>query len=288
MLIETFEYAITNRDRIISSINVQEHKDLIEKAKSKWIRFDPIIKEKTLVGIDSSWNFIPFQGFFLYAIDAISILNNGSNLIDPIYNVDIDTLTVQINNNFYNSPSLALESLGIKYEFEQAQGCIGKSDLIIIDGSILARYYDRKQKKESHFYEVVKKFIGQPNLLFISKTSFSNIILGGALGDMFYFNRISFKPGYSEPYKDPSGVLISYIRLSEYTPCIKMEMMQDVSKKELEEIINLISTNSVEGYPYVLRLAHEKCKISREEIEKLSNLFNLTSEFGGRKVLGEH
>ena len=51
--------------------------------------------------------------------------------------------------------------------------------------------------------------------------------------------------------------------------------------------MDLLEPDSVDGYPYVLRLAHEKGKVSHEEMEKLANLLGLNVEVGGRQVLGE-
>jgi NurA-like 5'-3' nuclease len=51
--------------------------------------------------------------------------------------------------------------------------------------------------------------------------------------------------------------------------------------------MGLLGNDSVDGYPYVLRLAHEKGKVSREEMGKIVNLLGLQVEFGGRQVLGE-
>ena len=51
--------------------------------------------------------------------------------------------------------------------------------------------------------------------------------------------------------------------------------------------MRVLGESSVDGYPYVLRLAHERGKVSREEMEKLANLLGLNTEIGGREVLGE-
>jgi DNA double-strand break repair nuclease NurA len=287
MLIETFDYAVTNRDKILSQIDFEKHEATIRRAKGRWTEFEPVEKEGNLVGIDSSWNFIPYQGFYIYAVDAVSMRGNGSYLVPPDFDVDLSTLTVQLGEEFVSSPALALESVGMEYEFNQARACVGKADLVIVDGSILARYYDRKRKKEGSFYEYAKELMKEKTLLFLSKMSFSNITLDGALGDMFYYNKASSKPGYSEPHVDPSGVTISYVRLAEYSPCVKLEIPGENKADQIEELMGSLKEGSVEGYPYVLRLAHEKGKISREEMEKLANLLGLNTEIGGRQVLGE-
>ncbi len=290
MLVETLEYAVNNRETILSRINFEEHASILKRAGELWNKHNPSYdgKSKNLVGIDSSWNFIPYQGFFIYAVDAVSMQGDGTHLIPPLFDVDLSTLTVKSGEEYVSSPELALESIGMDYEFEQAKSCIGKADYILVDGSILARYYDRKQKRESSFYETAKELMRQEGLLYISKKSFSNLTLRGGLGDMFYYNRASSQAGYSSPFLDKrAGVTISYVRLAEDSPCTKLEIPGQATGQDVERLMDLLEPDSVDGYPYVLRLAHERGKISHEEMEKLANLLGLTVELGGRQVLGE-
>jgi NurA-like 5'-3' nuclease len=48
-----------------------------------------------------------------------------------------------------------------------------------------------------------------------------------------------------------------------------------------------MSAKSYSGYPYVLRLAHERCKVANEDMSRLANVLGLEIETGGREVLGE-
>jgi len=290
MLVETLEYAVNNREKILSTIDFEEHRSILRKANELWKRYDPSCdnQSKKLAGIDSSWNFIPYQGFYVYAVDAVSMLGDGLYLVPPLFDVDLSTLAVKSGEEYVSSPELALESIGMEYEFEQAKSCIGKADYVLVDGSILARYYDRKQKRESSFYETAKELMRQEGLLYISKKSFSNLTLRGGLGDMFYYNRASSQAGYSSPFLDKrSGVTITYVRLAQDSPCTKLEIPGHVNAQDVEKLMDLLEPDSVDGYPYVLRLAHEKGKISHEEMEKLANLLGLSVELGGRQVLGE-
>jgi len=290
MLVETFEYAVNNREEILSRIEFEEHESILRKARELWTDYDPSSEGRPakLVGIDSSWNFVPYQGFYIYAVDAVSILGDGTYLVPPLIDVNLSTLSVKSGEDYVSSPQLALESIGMDYEFEQARSCVGKADYILVDGSVLARYYDRKRKEdESSFHETARELMQQEGMLYISKKSFSNTALRGGLGDMFYFNRVSSRPGYSSPFSDRSGVVVSYLRLAEDAPCIKLEVPGSVGKGEIERLMDLLAGDSVDGYPYVLRLAHEKGKVSHEEMGKIARLLGLEVEFGGRQVLGE-
>jgi DNA double-strand break repair nuclease NurA len=288
MLVETLEYAVNNREEILSTIKFEEHESVIKRAKERWASFEPVPPGETkLVGIDSSWNSIPYQGFYIYAVDAVSMLGDGRTLIPPLFDVGLSTLTVKSGEEYVSSPELALESMGMEYEFEQAKACLGKADFTLVDGSILARYYDRKRQKESSFYETARELMSSEGLLYISKKSYSNLTLRGALGDMFYYNRISTGPGFSSPLVDRSGVTVSYVRLAKDSPCIKLEIPGKADSVEVRRLMGLLKGDSVDGYPYVLRLAHEKGKVSHEEMKSLANLLGLEVELGGRQVLGE-
>src|SRR5271155_1095721 len=177
MLVETFEYAVNNREEIISRINFEKHESTLRRAAELWTEYDPPRNSKPtkLVGIDSIWNFVPYQGFYLYAVDAVSVLDDGTCLVPPLLDVDLSTLSVKSGEEYISSPQLALESIGMDYEFGQARSCVGKADHILVDGSLLARYYDRKREKERSFYETAKELMKQEGILYISKKSFSNI-----------------------------------------------------------------------------------------------------------------
>ena len=288
MLIETLEYAVDNRERILSSIKFEEQESVLKRGKELWAEFSPGGREDhKLVGIDSSWNYIPYQGFYIYAIDAVSMVGEGTPLVAPVFDVGLSTLAIKSGDEYVSSPELALESVGMEYEFDQVKKCLGKVEYVLVDGSILARYYDRKRQKEGAFYETAKELMNQEGLLFVSKKSYSNIALRGSLGDMFYFNRVSTKAGFSQPFVDRSGVTVSYIRLSEDAPCLKLEIPGRAGEEDVRALMRLMRGTSVDGYPYVLRLAHERGKVSREEMRSIANLLGLEVEIGGRQVLGE-
>ena len=51
-------------------------------------------------------------------------------------------------------------------------------------------------------------------------------------------------------------------------------------------ILNKILKNSVGGYPYALKLAHNNCKISNKDLAKLASIHGLSNEIGSREILG--
>jgi hypothetical protein len=327
MLVETLDYAVSNRQKILSRMDLESQEETIEEAKGRWTEFQPSADARpaVLAGIDSSWNFVPYQGFFVYAVDAVTLLEDGSYLVPPVFDVGLSTLEVRVDrgndrggrrgengaaddddggdggggdrrrDRWVSSPSVALEGIGMEYEYQQARASVAsdedggpRADLVLVDGSILARFYDRKKGKESSYYDLARDLARQQRTLFISKTSYSNTTLGGSFGDIFYYNALSAGPGYSEPWLDErTGVSVAYLRLAEYSPSVRLEVPGEIKSKEIEDLMGTLLPGSVDGYPYVLRLAHERGKITHDEMGQLANLLGLSTQLGGRQVLGE-
>lgn len=76
------------------------------------------------------------------------------------------------------------------------------------------------------------------------------------------------------------------VRLAEDTPIIKIELLgDDFSNNDFMKIINALSCESVGGYPYCLKMAHNECKISRKDLKKVVHLFRTNNERGSRDLL---
>ena len=77
-----------------------------------------------------------------------------------------------------------------------------------------------------------------------------------------------------------------FARLSDSMPLIKLDFLVGAySESDINSILNKLYKNSVSGYPYALKLAHNKCKISNHDLVKLVSLYGLKSETGSREVL---
>ena len=135
------------------------------------------------------------------------------------------------------------------------------------------------------------------NVVFISKTSntkkqFEN--LGAIAGDIFYYNHATVTSGFSKIHEDPKfgrDMTISsvFARLAESLPLIKIELLGSrYVDNDFKLILNKILKNSVGGYPYALKLAHNNCKISNKDLAKLASIHGLSNEIGSREILGCH
>ena len=110
-------------------------------------------------------------------------------------------------------------------------------------------------------------------------------------GDIFYYNHATITPGFSKIHEDSkfgNNMIISsvFARLAESLPLIKIELLgSDYTNDDFKLILNKILKNSVGGYPYALKLAHNNCKISGRDLTKLASIHGLSNEIGSRAIL---
>ena len=278
MLNSVLKDAIQKREQTLSILNGPEFEQIIKQAKSNWIDFSPTKQDVTSAGIDSSFNSTKFQGAELWAVTAVSAKSDGEILVD-LHDHGLDS-----------NPELA--SLASKMEIDACIGSIDKTDLVLMDGSLYSQFLTRQKSLSSSLVDAITK---TNNVVFISKTSntkkqFEN--LGAIAGDIFYYNHATTSSGFSKIHEDTkfgNDMIISsvFARLVESLPLIKIELLgSGYDNDDFKLILNKILKNSVSGYPYALKLAHNNCKISNKDLAKLASIHGLSNEIGSREVLG--
>ena len=277
MLNSVLKDAIKKRDETLSILKGPEFERIIKQAKSNWVEFSPTKQDVAAAGIDSSFNSTKFQGAELWAVTAVSVKSDGEILVD-LHEHGLDS-----------SPELA--SLASKMEIDACQQSVDNADLVLMDGSLYSQFLTRQKSLSDSLVNTITK---KNNVVFISKTSntkkqFEN--LGAIAGDIFYYNHATVSPGFSKIHEDPkfgSNMIISsvFARLAESLPLIKIELLgSGYADNDFKLILNKILKNSVGGYPYALKLAHNNCKISNKDLSKLASIHGLSNEIGSRKVL---
>ena len=277
MLNSVLKDAIQKREQTLSILKGPEFKQIIKQAKSNWIDFSPTKQDVTSAGIDSSFNSTKFQGAELWAVTAVSAKSDGEILVD-LHDHGLDS-----------NPELA--SLASKMEIDACIGSIDKTDLVLMDGSLYSQFLTRQKSLSSSLVDAITK---TNNVVFISKTSntkkqFEN--LGAIAGDIFYYNHATTSPGFSKIHEDTkfgNDMVISsvFARLVESLPLIKIELLgSGYDNDDFKLILNKILKNSVGGYPYALKLAHNNCKISNKDLAKLASIHGLSNEIGSREIL---
>jgi len=278
MLNSVLKDAIQKREQTLSILKGPEFERIIKQAKSNWIDFSPIKQDVTSAGIDSSFNSTKFQGAELWAVTAVSAKSDGEILVD-LHDHGLDS-----------NPELA--SLASKMEIDACIESVDKTDLVLMDGSLYSQFLTRQKSLANSLVNAITK---RNNVVFISKTSntkkqFEN--LGAIAGDIFYYNHATVSPGFSKIHEDlkfGNDMVISsvFARLAESLPLIKIELLgSGYGSNDFKLILNKILKNSVGGYPYALKLAHNNCKISNKDLAKLASIHGLSNEIGSREILG--
>ena len=276
MLKEVFLGALRNKDVKISKVKDSNFYKIVEEASSRWISYEFMPEICESVGIDSSWNKRAFQGLQLYVIDAVAVTSTNRILASD-WEQDIAG----------SARSELLESRAMVMEASVAQKVACKVDTICIDGSLVSRLTKSRPEAAS---EIVKKC---SSCIFISKTSESRLQfsrMGSKAGDIYYYSHASKKAGFSLPVETQfchAPLFEVYARLRDHTPVIRIEIMSRTSEQEVKSILNKLRYHSVAGYPYCLKLAHNTCKISNEDIDRLASIFGLQNEQGARDALNE-
>ena len=139
-------------------------------------------------------------------------------------------------------------------------------------------------------------------IIAVSKTSTSNDIFHTNVPDMAIFDRFTQGEGYSKPYykKVDSEVkrdfpirntffrnlwfTIFFVRLEKNSNIIKIELPYYAIEDDVKKIIGIMKSNSTDGYPYLLKKAHNDVVIRHKDMQSLSNIIEFL-EKSGREML---
>ncbi len=263
---------------MLSILKGPKFNQIIERAKANWIEYAPQKKLVSTAGIDSSFNSSKFQGIELWAVTAVSIKSDGEILAD-FHESGLET-------------DVDLTRRASKMEIDACEKSVDLVDLVLMDGSLHSQFMTRQATMNS---AILKAMNRRNNVIFVSKTSNTkkqSEEFGSIAGDIFYYNHVTKNPGFSKiftekRYGKDKIISSTYVRLSDSTPLIKLEILGDGhTESEVKGILNMLAKTSVGGYPYALKLAHNNCKISSNELAKMVSLLGLSNEIGSREVLG--
>jgi len=273
-----YKDAIKKRDQMLSVLKGPKFEQILQKAKENWVNYTPTKEDVVTAGIDSSFNNTKFQGIELWAVTAVSIKSDGEILAD-LHDSGL-------------GPDIDLSRIASKMEIEACEQSVDLADLVLMDGSLHSQFMTRQSSLDVVIVKAMKK---NENVIFVSKTSntkkqFEN--LNSLAGDIFYYNHLTKSPGFSKifvekKYGKDKVISSTFVRLSDSTPIIKLEFLGENHDSDMiKSVMNKIYRNSVGGYPYALKLAHNNCKISDKELSKMVSLLGLSNEIGSREVLG--
>ncbi|BDZ67730.1 DNA double-strand break repair nuclease NurA [Methanobacterium ferruginis] len=137
----------------------------------------------------------------------------------------------------------------------------------------------------------------------ISKTSTSTEYFNSKVPDMAIFDMYSKKQGYSKPrFSNVSEVkrdfpvrndflkgltfTIFYARLEDHKNILKFELPYYATEEDIKELLEVIKKMSAEGYPLLLKKAHNDVVIRKNDLKNLSKIIGFL-EKSGREMLNE-
>lgn len=141
-------------------------------------------------------------------------------------------------------------------------------------------------------------FNHREKIIAVSKTSTNRDLFNSNIPDISIFDKYTKKAGMSRIiYKKVSDEVkynflveneffksmvftVFYLRLEDNRNVLKVELPYEASKKEILEIIKKIKKYSSEGYPYLLKKAHNDVVISTKNMETLTSIVNLREKIG--------
>ena len=278
MLNTVYLDALKKREETLSVLKGQRFEQILEEARRNWVEYTPQKQDAVIAGIDSSYNSTKFQGLELWVVTVVSIKSDG-------------TIISEKHRQGLGAPNPELATQASQMEIDACVSSVDEADLVAIDGSLYSQFMTRQASLATTLTSTIKK---KYNVVFVSKTSvtrsqFSK--LGSLAGDIFYYNHAIKKSGFSKIFVDKElgpGKIISsvYARLRDSTPLIKIELFgSEHDESEIKSLLDKLCKNSVSGYPYTLKLAHNNCKITHTDLARLVSLYGLGNEVGSREVL---
>ena len=278
MLNTVYLDALKKREETLSVLKGKRFEQILEEARRNWVEYTPQKQDAVIAGIDSSYNSTKFQGLELWVVAVVSIKSDG-------------TIISEKHRQGLGTPNPELATQASQMEIDACASSVDEADLVAIDGSLYSQFMTRQASLATALTSAMKK---KHNVVFVSKTSvtknqFSK--LGSLAGDIFYYNHAIKESGFSKIFVDKGlgpGKIISsvYARLRDSTPLIKIELFgSEHDESEIKLLLDKLCKNSVSGYPYTLKLAHNNCKITHTDLARLVSLYGLGNEVGSREVL---
>ncbi len=273
MLSSVYLDAVRRKDETMSVLKNSSYGDIVKRAKDGWSEYLPSMADSNIIGIDASYNSIKYQGLDLWVVTAVAVGADNS-------------VICELHDNGLGLVKNNLSPMANRMEIKACEGSLGSADLILMDGTIHSKVSDESA--------IPKIFLENANIVFVSKSSDTRNEFekfNSVAGDIFYYGHASRKAGYSRIQTDQRygldcEVVSFFLRLSESQPLLKIELCRKgFTEDDVKKLADCMYKNSVMGYPYSLRLAHESCKISAADMQRFARLHGLGNETGSREVL---
>jgi len=270
------------------SENVGTFQEILERASQGWKKYKPEPREAMVLAIDSGWNHRLYTGFYVYAIKATAV-DESMNLYHPIAEMDMlsgDPYQAGLTPDNFLKYQAEIYEHGIAYEV------LGEGDLVLVDGSLIARLMDIGKRispsLRTEYMAYVKPLKNSDKLAFVSKYSHDKSLFGGELGDVYYINHATREIGYTTPHvveRDGIEFSVFYARLSEHSNALHVEVPAVIGEDYVKWFIDVLHQTSIAGYPYALRVAHKAASLPDQLMDSLCKTAGLMGWMRAREVL---
>ena len=219
MLEALFEMAIRLKSKLEEfekSEDLGGFQEVLNRAREGWKVYEPRHEEAKVLGVDSGWNYRLYSGFYVYAIKATAV-DESMNLYHPVAEMDM------LSEDRYQAgltPDSFLKYQAEMREHDIAYRVLNEADLILVDGSLIARLTDVGKRSspslQTEYMAYVRPLIGNSKLAFVSKYSQDKSLFNGVLGDVYYINHATTEIGYTVPHivvRDGHKLSVFYLSL---------------------------------------------------------------------------
>jgi len=301
---------IETKIEFVEDIKTEEIEKIV---KEKWIDYPPKEVKGSLIAIDGGEWVKELRTGAIYIADAEVVKSdeNSISVLDKIAITDI----LRPGNRAKEFVSLLMQLYELKFAYKYGSeadyilvdGSLSKKigDYIFMDkdssldgieigdkiyafngGNEGTRYKYLIAENHVVFANLIEKY--KDKLLFISKNNKSTELFNGKVSDVTFFDFLTEGTGYSEPIEktidgrnllsqmasqklDNMKYYSTYVRLSKGTKILKIDMFS----KDVEKIIDILSTVSIDGYPYPLLKVHKDVKATKEDIRRFQHILNI-------------
>lgn len=200
--------------------------------------------------------------------------------INNIKNIEVEIASVKIANNILNKKFDEFREYNPVIFLEYIEKLLTLSNLLKYNKKIIAI---SKTSTATDYFKNEKTYI--PDIAIFDKYSqnpgFSNPLPKPVFGEMEKLKReFPIEDGFFKSLK----FTIFYLRLEKNKNILKIELPYKANKNDIKNIIRVINKDIVEGYPYLLKKAHNDVVIKKRDIEQLSKIIGFY-EKSGREML---
>ena len=228
-------------------------------------------------------------------------MDDGSLLGDLIRPIPMDNdiprvlktdILKKIQENLEKDLTTEISSLNFKEEFSELfeDSKVNENALITFLESI------------EHLMAMRKLLNNKEKIIAISKTSTSNDIFHANVPDMAIFDKFTNEEGFSKPYYKKVNTevkrdfpisnnyfrdlwfTIFFVRLEKNKNIIKVELPYHAVENDIRKIISILKSNATDGYPFLLKRAHNDVVIKHKDINSLSQIIEFLDKSGREMV----